>query len=141
MNKMLWQQVFMGLVGLSSGLLVAGGLFALMIALGLISNFAGKTHTAEKILCYEDAIALGGIIGNLIFIYGISLPIGEIGVALFGIFTGIFVGAWAMTLTEIINIIPIVSRRLQLQKNLQKIIITMAIGRAIGSLFFYYQRW
>ena len=43
------RELFAGLLGFASGLAVAGGMFALLIALGVISRFAGKTHTAEPI--------------------------------------------------------------------------------------------
>ena len=46
---MWWQQTLLGLVGLSAGFAVAGGLFALIIALGVVSRFAGKTHTAKYV--------------------------------------------------------------------------------------------
>ena len=64
---MMWiRMIFLpGMVGLASGLAVAGGMFALLIALGVIARFAGKTNTASWILYYEDAAALGGIFGNL----------------------------------------------------------------------------
>ena len=39
-----------GMVGLASGLAVAGGMFALLIALGVIARFAGKTITASWVL-------------------------------------------------------------------------------------------
>ena len=47
-------------------------------------------------------------------VYAFSLPLGSLGAGVFGIFAGVFVGAWAMALTEIINIIPIFARRLDL---------------------------
>ena len=55
------KQIFLGILGISGGFAVAGGLFALLIALGVISRFAGKTHTAQYIFYYEDATAIGGI--------------------------------------------------------------------------------
>ena len=53
------KQILMALAGLSSGLGVAGGLFALIIALGIVSDFADQTHTAKHIFWYEDAVAAG----------------------------------------------------------------------------------
>ena len=41
------RQVILGIVGLSSGFAVAGGMFAFLIALGVVSRFAVKTHTAK----------------------------------------------------------------------------------------------
>ena len=56
---MMWiRMIFLpGMVGLASGLAVAGGMFALLIALGVIARFAGKTNTASWVLYYEDAAA------------------------------------------------------------------------------------
>ena len=135
------KQLFLASVGFSCGLAVAGGLFALIIALGLVAEFADQTHTAKYIFWYEDAVALGGILGNLLSVYQISLPVGSVGAGIFGIFAGIFVGAWSMALTEIVNIIPIFTRRITLRRGMELIIFSMAIGRTLGALLFYIQRW
>ena len=58
----------------------------------------------------------------------------EILLAIFGFGAGIFVGAWAMALTEIIDTIPIFMRRLYLKKGLAVIVWALAIGRSAGSL-------
>ena len=136
-----WKELLMGVTGLCSGLAVAGGLFALIIALGVVADFADRTHTARYILWYEDAVAAGGILGNLMSVYAISLPLGRLGAGVFGIFAAVFVGAWAMALTEIINIIPIFARRLDLRRGLELLVLSMALGRTIGSLLFYYYRF
>lgn len=135
------KQIFMAAAGLSCGLAVAGGLFALIIALGLVAEFADQTHTAKYIFWYEDAVAAGGILGNLMSVYQMIVPVGSAGVGIFGIFSGIFVGAWAMALTEIVNIVPIFTRRIDMRRGLALVIAVMALGRTIGSLIFYYFRW
>ena len=61
------EQIILAVIGLSSGAVVAGGLFAFLIELGVIADFADRTHTADHLLLYEDAAALGGIVGNLFF--------------------------------------------------------------------------
>lgn len=136
-----WKEALMAVTGLCSGLAVAGGLFALIIALGLVAEFADQTHTARYILLYEDAVALGGILGNLISIYAFPLPLGQAAAGVFGLFAGIFVGAWAMALTEIINIIPIFARRIDLRRGLGLLVLSMAAGRTVGALLFYYFRF
>lgn len=136
-----WKEFLMAVTGLCSGLAVAGGLFALIIALGLVAEFADRTHTARYILWYEDAVALGGILGNLMSIYAFPLPFGKTGAGIFGIFSGIFVGAWAMALTEIINILPIFARRLDVRRGMELVILSMAAGRTAGALIFYYFRF
>ena len=54
------EQIVLGLIGLSSGVAVAGGLFAFIVELGVVADLADRTHTAESLLLYEDSIALGG---------------------------------------------------------------------------------
>ncbi|MCI8823632.1 MAG: stage V sporulation protein AB [Lachnospiraceae bacterium] len=132
------RQVILGIVGLSSGFAVAGGMFAFLIALGVVSRFAGKTHTAKYILYYEDAAAIGGILGNLVSIYAFPVPVGMAGVVSFGLFSGIFTGAWAMALTEIVDAVPIFSRRIRLKTGLPWIILSMALGRTAGALVYAY---
>ncbi len=135
------RQILLGILGLSSGFAVAGGMFAFLIALGVVSRFAGKTHTAKYILYYEDAAAIGGILGNLVSIYQISIPVGMAGVVSFGLFSGIFTGAWAMALTEIVDTVPIFSRRIRLKTGLPWLILSMALGRAAGALVYAYYRF
>ena len=132
------RQVILGIVGLSSGFAVAGGMFAFLIALGVVSRFAGKTHTAKYILYYEDAAAIGGILGNLVSIYAFPVPVGMAGVVSFWLFSGIFTGAWAMALTEIVDAVPIFSRRIRLKTGLPWIILSMALGRTAGALVYAY---
>ena len=111
-----WKQVLMAAMGLSAGVGVAGGLFALMIALGLVSEFADQTRTARYIFWYEDAVSVGAILGNTISVYQTVLPLGQAGAGVFGLFSGVFVGTWAMALTEIVNIVPIFTRRIDLRQ-------------------------
>lgn len=134
------RQIILGIIGISSGFAVAGGMFAFLIALGVVSRFAGKTHTAKYIMRYEDAAAIGGILGNLVSIYQIPVPVGMVGVVSFGLFSGIFTGAWAMALTEIVDVVPIFSRRLRLKTGLPWLILAMALGRAAGALMYAYFR-
>ncbi len=135
------RQVFLGVIGLSCGFAVAGGMFAFLIALGVVSRFAGKTHTAKYILYYEDAAAIGGILGNLVSMYEFPVPVGMVGVVSFGLFSGIFTGAWAMALTEIVDVVPIFSRRLRLKTGLAWLILSMALGRSFGGLVYSYYRF
>lgn len=127
------RQIFLGILGFSSGLAVAGGMFALLMALGVISRFAGKTHTAKYVWYYEDAAIIGGILGNLFSVYQFPIPVGMVGVVSFGLFSGIFTGAWAMALTEIVDAVPIFSRRIRMKTGMPWVILAMALGRMAGA--------
>lgn len=138
---MLGRQIILAVFGLSSGMLVAGGLFGFIVSLGVVSDFADRTHTADKILLYEDAVMLGGILGNLVYIYRIQLFEAPLLLGIFGLFAGIFVGCWAMALAEILNVFPIFIRRGKMLKGIPYIILSIAIGKGIGAIVYFLRGW
>ena len=42
------EELVLALVGLSAGAAVAGGLFSFIVELGVIADFADRTHTGDK---------------------------------------------------------------------------------------------
>lgn len=135
------KQLLLALIGLSAGVTVAGGLFSFVVSLGVVSDFADRTHTGNRILLYETSVALGGILGNILFIYQIPVPIGTVILMLFGIFAGIFVGYWSMALAEILNVFPIFIRRVKVLKGIPYIILSIALGKGIGACLFFFKGW
>ena len=139
--------ILLSIIGLGAGILVAGGLFSFIIGLGVISDFADRTHTGEHILLYEDSVALGGMLGNVIWIYEIAMPfsvatvIGEVVASFFGILSGVFVGCWAMALAEMLDVFPIFIRRFKIIKYVPYMILSVAIGKFVGAIVFFVNRW
>lgn len=138
---MLAKQILLAIIALSAGLIVAGGLFAFLASLGVVSDIADRTHTGSKMLLYEDVTVLGGTLGNLFSIYRISFPGGMWFQIIFGLFTGIFVGCWAMSLAETLNVFPIFIRRIKLFQSIPYIILSIALGKGIGSLIYFVLGW
>lgn len=140
-----WQtfgsKAFLGFVGISAGSLVAGGVVALMVGLGIIRRFVGISHTAVHVRTYESAICLGGIWGSCMTVFLPKFPVGQIGLLVTGLFFGIFVGGWIMALAELLNVFPVFARRLGLTKGKSWIIISLALGKVTGSLLEFYMRW
>ncbi len=126
--------LLLSVFGVGAGVGLAGGFFALLIALGIISRFAHQTQTGSYLWLYEMAVAAGGVFGTMWYLYGWHIPIGEAGLGIYGTAAGVFVGAWAMALTEIIDTIPIFMRRIYLKKGLVMIVWSLAIGHTAGSL-------
>ena len=137
----MWVQVLMAVIGLSAGMVVAGGLFSFISGLGVISDFADRTHTGEHIMLYEDSVALGGILGNIFFIYQIKIPYGGWIVPVVGLLGGIFVGCWSMALAEILDVFPIFIRRVKLLRGIQYLILGIALGKGIGAFVFFFNRF
>ena len=138
---MLAKQILMAILGLSGGGLVAGGLFGFVVSLGVISDFADRTHTGNRVGLYEKALALGGGLGNLVYVYQMNLGLGPFMLAVFGVFSGVFLGAWSMALAEVLNVFPIFMRRIKLVGGIPYIILSIAIGKGIASLIYFWNGW
>lgn len=135
------KQILMALIGLSAGSIVAGGLFGFVVSLGIVSDFADRTGTANRIGLYEDAVAVGGILGNLVLLYDIPLTAISPLMGVFGIFSGVFVGCWALALAEVLNVFPIFLRRINVTKGIGFVILGIAIGKVLGASAYFFFGW
>lgn len=133
----MWQQTVMAVIGFAGGVVAAGGIVALLIGLGITPRYAAVTHTADKILFYEDVTMLGAVAGNLVQLYEIPLPFGNVGLALFGLGSGIFLGGWILALAEMLDVFPIVFRRLKIREGGPFLICVIAVAKVAGSLFYF----
>lgn len=134
-------RILLAVIGLSSGALVAGGVVALTIGLGISERFIGISHTARHAKGYETSICLGGLAGSLVTVYGPGIGLGQAGLAVTGLFSGIFVGGWIMALAELLNVFPVFIRRLGITKGKSFIVISLAAGKMLGSLMEFWMRW
>lgn len=74
---MFLKSVFMAVFGLSFGFLVSAGVFTVLISVGLVPRFAGKTHTSKKVFLYEEMVVAGTLFGNFISVFEYSCHVGE----------------------------------------------------------------
>ena len=137
----MFQQIFLAVIGFCAGVIIAGGVVGLLIGLSIVPRYAGVTHTGKHILLYEDITLLGIVFGNLFFLYRWPIPGGMVFLGLCGLFSGIFLGGWIMALAEMADVFPIFSRRIKLTNGIRLVVIAVALGKALVSLYYFYQRW
>lgn len=158
---MLIKQIFMAILGASFGFVVSGGVFTVLISVGLIPRFAGKMHIARHIFVLEEMVVLGTLAGDFFSVFSdyghigewvllrnlfgagqteaVWYTVGNIVLILFGIFSGIFVGCLALAIAEMLNTIPIFSRRIGFRHGLGIAILAVALGKLAGSLIYFTQ--
>lgn len=151
----MWGSIFLIIFGTSFGLLAAAGVFTVLVAVGIVPRFAGKTHTAGYVLLYEDMVILGTIIGCLASVFeryfhigfrlyetGLPLPLvqlfGNVLTGIFGLFSGMFIGCLALAIAEMLDSIPIFARRIGFRHGLGIAICAMAAGKLAGSLLYFH---
>lgn len=135
---MMWiREIFLALVGLASGFAVSAGVFAFIISVGVIPRMVGKSRTVKDVMIYETIILLGGTFGNLFSLFEWKLPLGITLLIVYGLSAGVFTGCLAVALAEILNSFPIMFRRLRIKEGLGWVLFFMAMGKTVGSLYFY----
>lgn len=154
--------IFLIVIGASAGFVVSGGVFTVLASVGLIPRFAGKMHVARKIFLLEEMVVLGTLFGNFFSIFsdwgmigrfvrshslfgeqateGVWNLIGTLGLLAIGIFSGIFVGCLALAIAEMLDTIPIFSRRIGFRHGLGFAILSVALGKLAGSLIYFTQQ-
>lgn len=125
-------------LGFSSGIVISGAIFAFIAVIGIVPRLAQKTRTEKQIKLYEEAIIFGGIFGAIEISFNFHLPIGRTLAALYSLAVGIFIGCLAVSLAEVLNVIPVLTRRGRIQKGINFFIYAIAFGKLIGSMLYYF---
>ena len=146
---------FLAVSGAAYGILSAAGVFTVFVAVGLVPRFAGRTHTAGKILLYEEMVIFGTLAGSVLSVFSRCSQCGawwqqhfpgqeralfwtgSFIQLIFGLFSGMFVGCLALAIAEMLDSIPIFTRRIGLGRGLKSLIWGVALGKLAGSLFYF----
>ena len=127
-------------VGLSAGGIIAAGVFAFLVIIGVFPRLIGKTGTKRHMLLYGTVIVIGGVLGNIADLYEFPIPMAgfsSLFLGIFGLAVGIFVGCLVMSLAETLKALPVISRRIYLAVGLQYLILSTALGKLAGSLVYF----
>ena len=125
------------ILGMGSGMVVSGAVFAFIAAIGVVTTMASRTGTVRYVRFYEEAIIIGGIFGVVAMVFSLTLPTNAWIVGTISILGGIFFGALAMSLAETLDVLPILSRRLKLKSGLNWMVCAIGIGKVCGALLYF----
>lgn len=134
----MFNKLILAFIGMSAGGIIAAGVFAFLAMIGIFPRLIGKTGTASRVILYETMIILGGLAGNVLYLYPVIIGIGGKPVlGIFGFAVGVFVGILVMSLAETLKAIPVMNRRISMAVGIQYAIFSYAIGKMLGSLVYF----
>ncbi len=152
----MFKLIFLGVCGTCFGILTAAGVFTVLSAVSLVPRFIGKTHSAKAIWLYENMIIYGTTVGGLYSVFAdvldirgfalntlhipenIWLPVAWCFLAVVGLFSGVMVGCLALAIAEMLDSIPIFTRRVSFRHGLGVVILCMAFAKVAGAFFYFY---
>lgn len=122
-------------VGLAGGLAVGSGFVAFLTVLGVIPRLTQLTKTMKWIAMYERGVVLGAVVSSWISLRDPLLSFPPIVTSVIGLLSGVFVGMLAAALTEVLNVFPILAKRLGIDEQIVMLLMAMVFGKVAGSLF------
>ncbi|WP_307404193.1 stage V sporulation protein AB [Neobacillus ginsengisoli] len=122
-------------LGLASGLAVGSGFVAFLTVLGVIPRLTQLSKTMRMIQHYEWAVVIGALTGVIASLRDPVLGISSYFLIPLGVTGGIFVGMLAAALTEVLNVLPILAKRIRLDGKIILLIMAIVLGKIFGSIF------
>ncbi|WP_047979998.1 stage V sporulation protein AB [Ornithinibacillus contaminans] len=123
------------IIGFSGGLAVGCGLVAFLTVLGIIPRLIQLSRTLHLVKVYTACVIIGSLFGTYLSFSAITWNHPNILLAIWGLLHGIFNGMLAAALTEVLNVFPLVSKRIRLENKLIILMMAIVFGKIFGSLF------
>ena len=124
-------------IGLASGMVISGAVFAFIAAIGVVPRMAQKTNTQKQVVLYEEAIIWGGIFGAANMIFNLKIPVLPIFIMIASLFIGVFFGVLAMSLAETLDVLPIMDKRASIKSGISYFVLAIAFGKMAGALLYF----
>ena len=145
MFEYILREIFLSVIAFLAGAGVSAGVFAFVLVIGVVPRILRCSRIIENVMIC--GVVAGNISSVLDTVYNLGfanmpkVPVsnicGNIIIAIFGLCVGIFVGCIAVALAEILHTFPIIYKRMKLRAGLGIIVISMAIGKALGALYYF----
>src|SRR5690625_7423614 len=109
------------LIGFSSGIAVGAGYVAFLTLLKIIPRLIFLSNSRHRSAIYIIPVISGTIFGTYLSFTNLSLFHSSTILLLFGIIHGIFNGMIAAALAEVLNVFPILTRRIGLRSEERRV--------------------
>lgn len=123
--------------GIGVGTIISGGVVAFITIIGVIPLMAHRTQTGHYALWYENAIILGSLVGSIFSMWNIRVIVWPVVVVILLLAFGMFVGVLIIALAEVLDVFPIVNRRIKIKKGISLFVFSLALGKLVGSLYYW----
>ncbi len=126
------------LFGIAAGSATTAGVFAFLMKIGIYPRMIGTSHTIRELAFYEWMIIGGILAGGFYSVYPeLTLHVGSWFVVLWGACAGIYVGCVAAALSEVLNVFPVLFRRLHVDSGMPFYMVMMACGKMFGAFWYF----
>lgn len=141
MSEILWAGIYC-VLGIVFAIVVAGGLFAFITTVGVITRLAAGTRSAQYVMLYETMVILGASLFNAYDLFRFAPEIlrnKTVCTVLlrsgYGLFSGVFTGCLAAALAEVVQVIPVFAKRVRMKFGMPVVMACFAVGKGVGAWY------
>ncbi|MDK2919730.1 MAG: stage sporulation protein [Candidatus Petromonas sp.] len=125
------------LTGLAQGMAVGIAFASFITILDVVYRLLQVSDTSNYLRIYEKSLIISFSLFGFLDLIEYRLRLGSLTIIFTGLMMGIFIGLLASALAEVLNVIPIIVNRLNTQKYIQYILISIIAGKVFGSLIYW----
>ncbi|HEY8362160.1 MAG TPA: stage V sporulation protein AB [Tissierellaceae bacterium] len=125
------------LIGLGGGVTVGNAVAAFFTILLIMPRLIQITDTRDKIKIYKYMLIISSVFSIIIYFFDLKLYLSKLITVPIGFILGIFVGLLSSALAEVLNVIPVLSRKLKIKNSLKYVVWALLGGKVAGSLFYW----
>ena len=136
MFEYILREIFLSVIAFLAGAGVSAGVFAFVLVIGVVPRIL-RCSRIENIILIENVMICGVVAGNISSVLDTAYNLGFANmpkVPVSNICGNIII---AIALAEILHTFPIIYKRMKLRAGLGIIVISMAIGKALGALYYF----
>lgn len=122
-------------IGFAGGIAVGSGFVAFLTVLGIVPRLMQMSRTYSYIHGYELGIIGGAVTAGWLSLQDASFAGSSLILIPIGLACGAFIGMLAAALTEVLNVLPILAKRIGLGEQIIILVMAIVLGKVIGSLF------
>ena len=129
--------MLMVLIGISVGITVGSAAAAFITLLEFIPRLTQVTETREYIKLYQYTFILSATIFSFIYFSTFNFKLNKYFSIPIGLTMGTFLGLFSSALAEVLNVIPVFSKKFKMKHQLKFIIVALMFGKVAGSLLYW----
>ena len=119
------------------GIIVGGAIAAFITILEIVPRLAQFTETENKIKLYQSTMVTSFILSIIFYFYDFKLNVFEIVTIPVGFIYGVFIGLLSSALAEVLNVIPVIAKKVKIKNDFKYLVWALAGGKVAGSLIYW----
>ena len=127
----------LALTGFSGGVVVGGAIGAFITLLQLVPRLIQFTETDKYIKLYEWTFIGSSFVFTILYFFNITFKLNKYTSILFGLLNGTFVGLFTSALAEVLNVIPVISKKFKLNDYVFYLVVALITGKVFGSMYYW----